>query len=81
MHQVASALAELGEHREALECCLEWEATVGAAMTPDWLGLLAQTKAESCTGLGMYERAVESCHQHGDAEKVRERLARLPEKW
>ncbi|WP_197288830.1 hypothetical protein [Nocardia sp. NRRL S-836] len=50
-------------------------------MTPDWLGLLAQTKAESCTGLGMYERAVESCHQHGDAEKVRERLARLPEKW
>ncbi|MGW6442726.1 BTAD domain-containing putative transcriptional regulator [Lentzea sp. NPDC055074] len=63
MHQVASALFALGEYRESLECCAEWEAVVGTAISPAWIGLLMLTKAESYLELGEYDRAIESCHR------------------
>ncbi|ANZ37623.1 hypothetical protein BBK82_17765 [Lentzea guizhouensis] len=63
MHQVASALVALGEYRESLECCAEWEAVAGTTITPSWVGLLMMTRAESYLGLGEYDRAIESCHR------------------
>jgi tetratricopeptide (TPR) repeat protein len=59
LHQLATALEQVGEHEEALGCCEEWETIRGGRFIPVSHGLIATEKSKAYNGLGRYAQAVD----------------------